>query len=200
MRGGAGVKGQGSVSRYRFIDLSFFALMVFVSETVIVTAAVKWFPREPYTVSAVAAVTAIVMIRWGPWAAIHAVLGGVAFCLASGAAPWQYAVYCGGNLLALAALPLTRGKRGEALRQDSFRTVVYALAVQLLMQAGRALLSLIAGASLTTAAGFFTTDVISLLFTALLLWITRRLDGMLEDQKHYLHRTAKEREEEKGGF
>lgn len=194
------MKGQRSVGRYRFIDLAFFALMILVSETVIVTAAVKWFPNEPYTVSAAAAVTAIVMVRWGPWAAIHAILGGLAFCLASGAAPRQYLIYCGGNLLALAALPLARGKRGEALRQDAFRTVIYALAVQLLMQLGRALLSLTMGAPLTAAAGFFTTDVISLLFTALILWIVRRLDGMLEDQKHYLHRVAKEREEEKGGF
>ncbi len=92
-------------------------------------------------------------------------------------------------------------KRGaEAIRRDSFKTVVYGLLVLLLMETGRAALSLACGASLAAAAGFYTTDIISWLFTALILWIVRRLDGMLEDQKQYLHRVAQEREEEKGGF
>ena len=78
--------------------------------------------------------------------------------------------------------------------------MAYGLLTLLLMEAGRALLSLILGASPAAAAGFFTTDIISWLFTALILWIARRLDGIMEDQKQYLHRVAQEREEEKGGF
>jgi len=182
------------------MDLFFFALMMVISESVIVLAATRWFPNEPYTVSVVAAVMAIVMIRWGPWAAVHAVLGGVVFCLVSGAAPRQYLIYCGGNLLALPLLFFIKKQGADAIRRDSFKTVAYGLLTLLLMEAGRALLSLILGASPAAAAGFFTTDIISWLFTALILWIARRLDGIMEDQKQYLHRVAQEREEEKGGF
>lgn len=194
------MKKQLTVGQYRAMDLFFFALMMVISESVIVLAATRWFPNEPYTVSVVAAVVAIVMIRWGPWAAVHAVLGGVVFCLVSGAAPRQYLIYCGGNLLALPLLFFIKKQGADAIRRDSFKTVAYGLLTLLLMEAGRALLSLILGASPAAAAGFFTTDIISWLFTALILWIARRLDGIMEDQKQYLHRVAQEREEEKGGF
>lgn len=194
------MKKQLTVGQYRAMDLFFFALMMVISESVIVLAATRWFPNEPYTVSVVAAVVAIVMIRWGPWAAVHAALGGVVFCLVSGAAPRQYLIYCGGNLLALPLLFFIKKQGADAIRRDSFKTVAYGLLTLLLMEAGRALLSLILGASPAAAAGFFTTDIISWLFTALILWIARRLDGIMEDQKQYLHRVAQEREEEKGGF
>jgi len=194
------VKKQLTVGQYRAMDLFFFALMMVISESVIVLAATRWFPNEPYTVSVVAAVVAIVMIRWGPWAAVHAALGGVVFCLVSGAAPRQYLIYCGGNLLALPLLFFIKKQGADAIRRDSFKTVAYGLLTLLLMEAGRALLSLVLGASPAAAAGFFTTDIISWLFTALILWIARRLDGIMEDQKQYLHRVAQEREEEKGGF
>lgn len=198
--GGAGVKKQLTVGQYRAMDLFFFALMMAVSESVIVLAATRWFPNEPYTVSVVAAVVAIVMIRWGPWAAVHAVAGGAVFCLVSGAAPRQYLIYCGGNLLALLALFYVKKRGDEAIRRDSFKTVAYGLMTLLLMELGRGLMSLVFGASVSAAAGFLTTDIISWLFTALFLWIARRLDGIMEDQKQYLHRVAQEREEEKGGF
>lgn len=194
------MKKQLTVGQYRAMDLFFFALMMVISESVIVLATTRWFPNEPYTVSVVAAVVAIVMIRWGPWAAVHAALGGVVFCLVSGAAPRQYLIYCGGNLLALPLLFFIKKQGADAIRRDSFKTVAYGLLTLLLMEAGRALLSLILGASPAAAAGFFTTDIISWLFTALILWIARRLDGIMEDQKQYLHRVAQEREEEKGGF
>ena len=71
-----------TAEQYRAIDLSLFALMLMVFETVIVRAATGWFPAEAWTVSVVPAVTVIVMVRWGPWCAIHAALGGVVTVLA----------------------------------------------------------------------------------------------------------------------
>ncbi len=194
------MKGQRTVGQYRAIDLFFFAVMLAVSETIVVSAATKWFPGEAYTVSVVPALTAIVMMRWGPWAAIHAVLGGAVLCFHSHAAPRMYAIYCLGNLFSLAALAYVRSLGWERIQQDSVKTVILGLMVWALMQAGRAVLSLIFGAGLAEAAGFFFTDVISLLFTLVILWIARRLDGVMEKQTHYLIRVAEEREKEKGGY
>ena len=55
------------------------------------------------------------------------------------------------------------------------------------------------GTAFRSCLGFFTTDALSLLFTGVIVWIARRLDGIFEDQKHYLLRVHK-KEEEKGGF
>ena len=54
--------------------------------------------------------------------------------------------------------------------------------------------ALLLGARPGTAVGFFTTDSLSLLFTFVIIWIARRLDGIYEDQKHYLLRLHEEEE------
>ena len=184
--------------QYRAIDLTMFALMLAISESVIVTAAKWWFPDQLYTVSAVAAVTAIVLMRWGHWAAIHAAFGGFVFCLVSRGTAEQYLIYCAGNLLSLLALLFFRVFGKECVRTDGFLAVAFALCVQLLMQLGRAAAALMLGAEPARCVGLITTYVLSGLFTALIVWIARRLDGIFEDQKHYLLRIN--REEEKGGY
>ncbi|MBQ3724465.1 MAG: hypothetical protein II904_02980 [Oscillospiraceae bacterium] len=187
-----------SFQQYRTIDLILFAVMMVFSEAVIVTAARFWFPDQLYTVSVVAALTAIVMMRWGPWAAIHAVLGGAVFCFVSGATAGQFIIYCIGNLGALAGLLLIRLWGKEAIRQDVIRSLAFAVATQLCMQLSRGLVALALGHELSRCVGFITTDVLSGLFTAVIIWIARRLDGIFEDQKHYLLRINGE--EEKGGI
>ena len=72
-----------TVSQYRAIDLSLFAIILIVFETLLVRASTVWFPHEMWTVSLTAAVTGIVMVRWGPWCAIHAVIGGIVTTLVS---------------------------------------------------------------------------------------------------------------------
>ena len=181
--------------QYRRMDLFFFAVMLCVSEALIVNAALRWFPDQLYSVSVTAALTAIVLVRWGPWAAIHAVLGGLVYCLAGGGSGKQFLIYGAGNLLSLLALALIRLFGGERIRKNALLALFYALCVLLLMQLGRALV-----AELKTCLDFFTTDALSGLFTMVIVWIAARLDGMLEDQKTYLLRVNKEREEEKGGF
>lgn len=190
---------QWSFAEYRRIDLTLFAVMLCFSEFLIVKAATFWFPDQLYTVSAVAAVTAIVLMRWGPYAVIHAVLGGAVFCLASRARSEQFLIYCAGNLLsALMLLPL-RALGEERIRSDGFLSVCFGLVTLLLMQLGRAVMALALGHPLSACLGFFTTDALSLLFTGVILWIARRLDGIFENQKHYLLR-IRSTEEEKGGY
>ncbi len=195
------MKGQRTANGYRWIDLALFAVILAVFETIVVSAATRWFPSEPYTVSVVPAVVAIVLIRWGPWAAIHAALGALVFCRAGGGEGSQYVIYGAGNLFSLLALLVVKALGGwEKVRDDALKTLLYGLCVILLMQLGRALVSLLFGAGMGDALRFFTTDVISVLFTLVILWIVRRLDGMLEEQHHYLVRVKREQEEERGGY
>ena len=200
LTGGEDVEKKRTVGEYRTIDLVLFALMVLVGEYLVVTAAGRWFTDQLYVFSVVPVLTAIVMMRWGPWAGIHAALGGLVLSWASGASPAQYAVYCLGNLLGLGALGMLEALGKERVRTDGFLTVVFGMVCCLLMQLGRALLSLLFGGTVDGMIVFFTTDVITLLFTAVVIWIVRRLDGVFEDQINYLLRISKEQEEEKENF
>ena len=187
-----------TLESYRAIDLSLFALILIVFETLIVNASNVWFPGEAWSVSAVAAVTAIVLIRWGPWGGIHAFLGGIVFVLVSRGTAKQVCIYALGNLLCLAVLPLIRRLGWQKIRERSGLTLLYGFLVLLLMQSGRAAVAVLLGTKPLTALGFITTDVISYIFTLTILWIAARLDGMLEDQKHYLARVNDPRNQEGG--
>ena len=193
------MKRQFSFQQYRAIDLAMFAALLCITESMIVKAATWWFPDQLYTVSVVGAVTAIVLMRWGPWAAIHAVLGGAVFCLASHGSAKQLLIYCAGNLFSLLMLLPLKYLGGERIRLDPFLSVLFGVCTLLLMQLGRALVAFVLGTEFQTCLGFFTTDALSLLFTGLILWVARRLDGIFENQRHYLLRIHNT-EEEKGGF
>lgn len=189
---------QMTFRQYRAVDLVLFALMLCLSETVIVTAATLWFPDQLYTVSVTGAITAIVLMRWGPFAAIHAVLGGLVYCFAAHGTAAQFVVYCLGNLLSLLSLGFLRLFGGERIRNGAFLSVGFGLFTLLSMQLGRALVALAMGTAARSCLGFFTTDMLSFLFTGVIIWIARRLDGIFENQKHYLLRIHAE--EEKGGY
>ena len=64
------------------------------------------------------------------------------------------------------------------------------------MQIGRWLISLFFGADLRTLLVYLGTDIISLLFASVLMMLMRKTDGMIEDQKAYLFRLQREREEQ----
>ena len=118
--------------------------------------------------------------------------GGVLVCLLSKAWGDQYLVYGLGNLLSLAALLLLNAWGKEETRKDALRSIAFALVTALLMQLGRAIVALALGNGLLLSLGFFTTGVITDLFTVVVVWISRRLDGIFEDQIHYLLRIQKE--------
>lgn len=184
-------------AQYRTADLCCFAVIGGICEYIMTVAAGKWFPGQLYTVSVTAAVSTIVLMRWGAWAGIHALLGGAVFCLASGGSARQYAIYGIGNLACLVLLPLLRGEGKTRIRSDKLQTGAFALGVTLAMQLGRALVALALGTELSACVGFFTTDALTDLFTVVVVSLARNLDGIFEDQKSYLLRISKQ---EKGGF
>ncbi len=182
-----------SLQQYRSIDLGIMAVLLLITQVLISLAANVWFKWEMYIVSPVAVVTALVMMRWGPWAGLHAVLGGLVYTLmASGT--WQhYLIFGLGNLLSLLAMLLLKVFGKEKVRGSVLLTLVFAFSVQMCMLLGRALVALVLGCSLPECLAFITTDLLSVLFTMVILWIARRVDGLYEDQKHYLLRIQEEK-------
>lgn len=189
---------QRSWKQYRAIDLAMLAVMLAVFEYIIVRAANWWFPGQPYAVSLAAAMTSIVYMRWGAWGAIHAVEAGAVYCFFSEADRGQYLIYCVGNLLSLAALVMLKKPGKEKVRQTRLG-LVFPVLVLFLMQAGRAAVAFALGAESAALLEFFTTDSLSYIFTLVIVWIAGRLDGIYEDQKHYLLRLQEQQQNEKGG-
>ncbi len=192
------MKNQISFSQYRTIDLCILMGMLAFSQFLIYQATTFWFPDQLYVVSPVAGVTAMVMMRWSGYAGIHACLGGLVFTALSGGGLEQYLIYGAGNLLALVMLLMFRIFGKERIRKDAFLSIVFALGTQLLMQLGRAGISALLGHPAEVCIRFITTDFLSCLFTALIIWIIRRVEGLFEDQKHYLLRIQEEQTVERG--
>ena len=176
------------------MDLFFFTVMTFLAELGITLAASKWFPDQLYTVSVTAAITAIVIIRWKCFAMIQAVVGALALCLGMGATPKQCLIYCLGNLFAAGAI-LVREMAGEKrIRENVVWTLCFGAGTLFLMQTGRAAVAALLGSELREVMAFYATDSLSYIFTAVILWIARRQDGIFEDQKAYLIRIQEEKE------
>ena len=191
---------QRSLRSYRGIDLTLFAVMTAVFEYLACRAALRLFPAQPFTVSVTPVITAIVLMRWGPWAAVHAVLGGFIFCRMAGGGARQYLIWCAGNLFSLAALGLKKSLGAESIRLSTGKSLLFGLCTVLSMQLGRAAAALVLGLEPAAAVLFITTDVITVLFTLVVVWIARRLDGVFEDQRHYLRRLDEAERKEKGGY
>lgn len=193
------MKRQISLAQYRSVDLLLLTGLMVVSQAVIQFAVRFWMAGQTgYVVSPVAAVVAIVMMRWGLWAAIPAVLGGVVLTALSGGTGEQFLIYGAGNLLALLALLLFKFAGKERIRKNVILTMFFAFGVQLLMQLGRAGLAALMGYEMPACLDFITTDSLSILFTLVIVWIARRVEGLFEDQKHYLLRVQQE-QSVKGG-
>ena len=182
-----------SFKQYRAIDLGIMVVILAVIEAVIAHAATVWFPYEMYVLSPTVAVVCIVMMRWGGFAAIHAVAGGLALCIASGAEPNQFAVYCLGNCFALIALVLLKVLGKEKVRSKPLLTAVFTVIAFCGAQIGRWLVALVMGGSVGDIIRFFTTDSLSLVFALVAVLISRRINGLFEDQWAYLVRTQSER-------
>ncbi len=180
--------------QYRIIDLAILLIILAVAEALTAVAAKDWFTGEIYVLSPTVAVLCIVLMRWGAYAAIHAVAGGLTLCIVTGATPEQFAVYCIGNCFALLALLWFRFAGKEKVRAKAIMSALFTVTVFLAVQAGRWLVGLIFGGSLADIGSFIASDSLSLLFAVVAVQLTRRLDGVFEDQKTYLLRTQKERE------
>lgn len=187
---------------YRMLDLIIFAVLVIVFEAIATYASTRWtfFQRvSVVNVSITLLIICITMLRWGAYAAIHAALGGFVYCyVIGGATVEQYLIYCIGNLFALAGLLIIKMFGKEAIRGSMWKMFAFAATAYIGMSAGRCLVSLFFGGDLKAFGLYITADIISLLFAVVVLICLRKSDGMLEDQKVYLLRVEKEREEENG--
>lgn len=191
--------GGASFRRYRTTDLVIWTIIAAVMETVVTLAASKWFSNEIYCLSTTVAVTCIVMMRWNGFAAIQAVVGGLAYSIVlAGFDPALIAEYCVGNCFMLLGLLMFKFVDKEKIRKTWWLTGIYAVLMFSVAQVGRWLVGLLFGGQVQDLIGFFVSDPITLLFTVVVVLISRVPDGLFEDQKHYIIRTDSERRKADG--
>lgn len=182
--------------QYRSIDLFLFGFLLALSEAITTIATNKWFYAQPVAISTTFIFICMVMIRWSGFAAIHACLGGLVFCIASGANPEQYLIYIVGNCFSLLAMVCFKIFTKEQIRKKPVILLAFTVSAYLFMQIGRWFISLFFGGTLQTLLTFITTDSITLLFATLVMALMRGVDGMIEDQKAYLFRVQREKQKE----
>lgn len=185
-----------SFNQYRAVDLTIMAVLLAVAEAIFSLGTTKWFPAVDYAISPTIVFTCIVMMRWGGFAVIHAVIGGVVLCVTTGASPEQFAVYAAGNCGILIALVMLKLLGKQKVAGNAVLSAVYVAAAYLGAQTGRWLVGLMVGGSVEDIIRFLTTDSLSLLFGIVVVLIARKPDGLFEDQRAYLIRTEEERIEE----
>lgn len=190
--------------QYRMMDLFLFAAMLCVSEALITLGANRWFQSADFILSLSCAVMAIVMVRWGAWASVVVAAGSAVFCLAQamtlpgGILIEQVAIYVLGSQAGLVMLLYLKKAGWKKMQRNVVLALLYGLLTALSMQIGRGLVALALGGGWQNAVGFITTDVLSTLFSVLLCGIGSRLDGLMEEQKHYLFRIQREKEDQQG--
>lgn len=186
-----------SFRKYKVIDLLIFTGLYLLLEFLISLAATRWFPEQPYIVSLMLPFLLLVMMRWDKWAGILALLSAPFYVLIYGGEGTRYLVFLLGNVgfMALLAFLLPIGKK--KVRDSIFLTLCYVLIGFLSLELFRGL-----GAMIFEHAGveiiwtFMWTDMLSLVFSLVVIFIARIIDGIFEDQKAYCFRKYRERQEE----
>ncbi len=184
-------------NKYRLINIALISVIFIVLESVITLGANVWFPEIAYTLSLGVVFMCLEMMRWKSFGIIATVLSGLTFCLASGASPQQFLIYCIGNLLGLGSLLYLKLLGYDRVRNRAAFTVIYVILTFLLVQIGRWIVALIFGGSPLLIIQFITTDMLSGVFAVVVILILRNADGMFENQISYLNRLEEEKKKKR---
>ena len=190
-----------SFRQYKYTDLFFFALVLGLSELLVFCAFRFWFKStiDKYYVNFMLAIALTVIMRWGWIGGIYAVVDGVLLCAMQGGSWQAYLTYIIGTACIESVLLLTKFVGKERIRTKWYLTLAYILVGWVSVNLGISCMSAIFGesflSSLATSFGFGVYGVIPLVASIATIMILRRLNGMFEDQKHYLLRQDKERKE-----
>ena len=190
-----------SFRQYKYTDLFFFALVLGLSELLVFCAFKLWFQSavDKYYVNFMLAIVLTVVMRWGWIGGIYAVVDGVIQCAIQGGSWQAYLSYIIGTACVFSVLLLTRFVGKEKLRGKWYLTLVYILVGWVAINLGITCMNAIFGENFATALGvnfgFGVYGALPFAGSAVVILVLRRLDGMFEDQKHYLIRKDKERKE-----
>lgn len=189
-----------SIQQYRLGDLFMFTLIAAIAELVCYYSQ-KWFPDAAiYTLNLMLPVVTLVIVRWGWPGIVLAVAEGALYSVIRGGS-WQgYIIYMISNAAIAVELLVLWLIGAERLKKRWYWAFLVVLAGWVAINFTRSCMSVIFyGDFLTQLAtwfGFTDGGLLALVMGELIILICRRFDGFFENQKRYLLRLKKEREEE----
>lgn len=182
--------------QYKFLDIFLFTVIMCVFEAINVFAIEKWFPDMLFSVSLMFTVSLIVLVRWNLLASFFPVLHGILYSALLGAGLETYVIYAVGNSFIILSWFLFKFIPKEKLFSKWYLTLIYPAAAFVLVVLGRCVTALCFGKDFfEILKAQVLSECINLVFAVVALLILRRIDGMLEDQKKYLFKVARERRE-----
>ena len=190
-----------SFRQYKYTDLFLLALVLGISELLIFCAFKFWFKStiDKYYMNFMLVIALTAIMRWGWIGGIYAVADGVVLCAMQGGSWQAYLSYIIGTACIESVLLLTKFVGKERIRGKWYLTLAYILAGWVSVNFGISCMSAIFGenflSSLAVSFGFGVYGALPLAAAIAVIMILRRLDGMFEDQKHYLLRQDRERKE-----
>lgn len=192
------IHGVVSYNQYKLVDILLFMVIMTALEAVNVLAIRKWFPDMLFSVSLMFTVSLIVLVRWNWLGAIFPPLHGVLYSAFLGASVETYVIYAVGNSFLLLTWFLFKVISKEKLFSRWYLTLIYPAIAFVLVIFGRTLIALCFGNDFVATLGSnFFAESLNAVFALMALLVLRRAEGMLEDQKTYLKRVAREKEEAK---
>ena len=189
-----------SIKQYRLGDLFMFAIIAVIGELVCYYAQF-WFPSAAfYTLNLMLPVITLVSVRWGWWGVILAAFEGVVYCLIRGG-DWRLyitiVVSCAAIASELLAIKLIKEER---LKKDWYWAFLIVLLGWVSVNIVRTcLFAAFYGdfvSALATFFGFSDCGLLALVMGEVIILVCRRLDGLFENQKSYILRLKREREEQ----
>ena len=182
-----------SLKQYRSTDLSLFAVILIAFELVVHFAFIGL--KGAFTFSPMVPIVLLVIMRWGWQGAIFAAVDGVLYCLLNGAGWQSYICYAIGNLSITSVLLMTRFIGKQKIAEKWGFSALFVVVGWISVVLGRTIIATICGENFLAALLLQVSDLFTLAICLLIILVLRRLDGMFEDQKHYLSRLDDERKE-----
>jgi hypothetical protein len=194
---------QITFNQYRTVDIAILCGLTALFEGIATYATNSWFVLQAMAISVTLVMVCITMMRWGWQAVLPSFIGSFVYCLACrligcGGTFKQFIIYCFGSLFCLIPLVLLKKLGKERVRLSGGYRCLFVICTYLSIVLGRWLVSLIFEFSFSSLIGFITSDILSLLFAIVVVSLAKSIDGLIEDQKHYLLRLDRERKEQQG--
>ena len=184
-----------SIKQYRLADLFLFAVILAVFELILHFSMIAFGDNANFTFSPMVPLVLVVMMRWGWVSVFYAVGDGALYVLLKGGSWQSLLIYCIGNACIMLLLLYTRFVGKEKIRKNVYLSILFVVLGWIATALGRSAVAAVMGNNFAYVLLRQLFDLVSMVIGIVIVLIMRRLDGMFEDQKHYLRRVDDERKE-----
>lgn len=189
-----------SYQQYRTTDLFLFAVLLVIFDLLSHYTPKLFSGSALFSFALTLPITLLVMMRWGWYSVFFAVGDGLLLSALNNPGLWQsYVSYAAGNAFMMLLLLMTKFMGKERIAGKWYFSALFVFAGWCAENLGITVVQTILGynflSSFLINFGMNMTGLLSLAMGLVIILVLRQLDGMFEDQKHYLLRMESARKE-----